>query len=643
MTVAGIQFIAPSFDIAARAENIAREIGIEEQFSCHVASYGKALELAVRLEDQGAEVFVARRVTAEMIQRSLPTPVVHIPVTIEDMALALVKARRLTGLAKPKVAFFGMPGLDDELSMFAELLDFELRLYHLVEQEELLAATLLTAIAEKADVIVAGAVVTPMALERGVAAVMLDSGHVSLHTALKEAKGIAYARTLEKAQNARFRAVVDSSSDGVLVLDESRCLQMINPAAIKILGRRAKLLGASVDSILPDLDVSACYAGQTIRNAVVNSSGGALLLNMTPTLVDGAVRGAILSFMPAESITELGAVIHKTKNAQSFVSHYDFDDIVGISPQILRAKEKARSYATGKAPILLAGETGTGKEIFAHAIHRASPYSQGPFVILNCASLPATLLESELFGYEEGAFTGATRSGRPGFFELAHKGSIFLDEIAELDFHGQTRLLRVLQEQSTIRIGGNKIIPLDIRVITATNRNLWDMVCKGSFRKDLFYRLNVLPVFIPPLRNRDGDVEHLIKYALSRFGAADKAAPIQNTLTQLKTYSWPGNVRELLNMMERYAMDSVSFNPYIPDIAGYLNPKLQWTEMTDLNSAPDPEQQTSTDERMRILNALEDNGWHQIRTAAQLGIDRTTLYRKMRIHGLRKHRRAQAG
>ena len=637
MTIAGIQLIAPSFDIAARAESIAREMGIADQLHCHVASFGTALKLAVKLEKQGVEVFISRRATAEMIQRSLTTPMVHIPLTLEDMAQALVKARRLTGLAHPKVAFFGMPRLDDELSMFAELLDFELRLYHVVEQEDLLAATVVTAIAEGADVIVGGSVVTPMALKRGVAAVMLDSGHFSLRAALNEAKGIAYARTLEKSQNARFRAVVDNSNDGVLVLDESRRLQMVNPAAMKILGRRASLLGTPVDFVLPGLDMSACYAGQPMRNAVINSSRGTLLMSMVPTIVDGVVRGAILSFIPAESITELGAVIHKTKNAQGFVSQYDFDDIEGISPQIIRTKEKARRYAASGAPVLLAGETGAGKELFAHAIHQASPYCQGPFVTINCASLPPTLLESELFGYEEGAFTGAARSGKPGFFELAHKGSLFLDEIAALDLHGQIRLLRILQERTTMRIGGNRMIPLDVRVIAATNRNLWDMVIQGSFRKDLFFRLNVLTVFIPPLRDRDGDVDCLIEYALAKPESTNKYMPDQNTLAQLRAYKWPGNVRELLNMMERYTMDAASFSLRAPDVMNFLNPALQWNEMPDLDRTPAPGQQNSIGERARIINALEENGWHQIKTAAQLGMDRTTLYRKMRIHGLRKH------
>lgn len=629
-----IQLIAPTFDIARRAEAVAREMGIEDQLGCHVANLREGLKLAHKLEEQGAEVFIARRGTANMIQSSLPTPLVHVPVKLEDITQALARARNLTGLERPKVAFFGMPFLDDELNMFAQLLDFELRLYHVVEQEDLLASTLVTAIAEGANVIVAGSVVTQMAQERGVHAVMLDSGHLSLREALNEAKSIAYARTLEKSQNERFRAVVDNSNDGVVVLDEVQRVQMANPAALRILGKGGIPAGTHVSVLFPGIDLTECYSGTPIRNAVVDSARGTLLLSMVPTHVGGEVGGAVLSFMPAESIAELGAAIHKTKHARGFSSQYDFGDIKGRSPRMEEAREKALAYATGKAPVLLVGETGTGKELFAHAIHNASPYGRGPFVTVNCASLPSSLLESELFGYEEGAFTGAARNGKPGFFELAHHGSIFLDEVSELDLYAQIRLLRVLQERTTMRIGGSRVIPLDIRIIAATNRNLWDMVRKGEFRKDLFFRLNVLPIFIPPLRERTDDVELIARHALSLLtpGKEDELLN-RETLGALSSHTWPGNVRELLNVVERYTMDCEHLGKSPGHITRILNPELQWAGMGEVHDAGIP---AVPGERERILEALEKNGWHQIKTAKQLGMDRTTLYRKMRIHGLRK-------
>lgn len=202
------------------------------------------------------------------------------------------------------------------------------------------------------------------------------------------------------------------------------------------------------------------------------------------------------------------------------------------------------------------GETGTGKELFAHAVHHASPWAQGPFVAVNCAALPSSLLESELFGYEEGAFTGAARKGKPGMFELAHRGSIFLDEVSELDNSSQLRLLRVLQERCAMRLGGNRLIPIDVRVIAASNKNLWDLVERRAFRDDLFFRLNVLPLFLPPLRAREGDVavlaRHFLEEICRRRGVGFRLA--QSALKRLNRHPWPGNVRELGNVMERISL-----------------------------------------------------------------------------------------
>jgi transcriptional regulator with PAS, ATPase and Fis domain len=629
MPIQPIHIISPTSDIAVRAAAIARDMGLDDKITCHVANLKEGLDLARHLEVQGAEVFIARRGTAEMIKRNLVTPLVHIMVTLEDMVQALGKARRLTGLDRPVIGFFALPALNDELVMFADLLDFELKIYYLVEEEERLALSLDAAIADGVNVIVAGGVVTMLAQQRGFPSVVLDSGAVSLRAAIDEAKVIAYARTLEKSQIERFKAIVDNSGDGVLLLDESACLQMANPAALRILGRDFLSAGMPVTDILPDINLTACYSGVTSRNTVINTQCGTLLVNIFPIKVSDSICGAILFFVPTESITELGAVIHKNKHARGFVSQYDFDDIIGVSPQILTAKAQAIDYAQRKAPVLLVGETGTGKELFAHAIHRASPVGQGPFVTINCAALPPTLLESELFGYEEGSFTGAARKGRPGLFELAHQGSIFLDEISELDMYTQIRLLRVLQNQTTMRIGGNKMIPLSIRIIAATNRNLWDMVVRGVFRKDLFFRLNVLSLFIPPLRGRVGDVSCLARYALSRLSPDEGRRLKKTVLNRLERHTWPGNIRELLNVMERFYVDVGSINSL--GMEKIIKPELEWQIMDTISNIQDVK---TFSDREHILRTLEENGWHQTRTAKQLGMDRSTLYRKMYIYNL---------
>ena len=236
-------------------------------------------------------------------------------------------------------------------------------------------------------------------------------------------------------------------------------------------------------------------------------------------------------------------LLHKGYRAK-----YTFDDVVGSSPAIRKCVDILRKMSLTPLPVLLIGETGTGKELFAHAVHNASPRANGPFVAINCAAMPENLLESELFGYEEGAFTGARKGGKPGLFEFAHRGTLFLDEVEGMSPALQVKLLRVLQEREIMRVGGNKIISVDVRIVAATNENLERRVEEGSFRRDLYYRLNTLPVLIPPLREREGDLMLLLDCFRREIGAAFTLSPEAEAL--LRAHRWRGNIRELRNVVE---------------------------------------------------------------------------------------------
>jgi transcriptional regulator with PAS, ATPase and Fis domain len=636
MDNAPIQVIAPNAGMVPRAQMVAREMGIENQVACHVANLENGLKLASRLHGKGGvEVFIARRGTAEIIKKNLQVPLVQIPVSLEDMAQALGEARTLTGLEKPRIGFFALPTSQDELAVFAKLLDFDLAVYHVTFQEVELERTLEGAIADRIHVVVGGSVVTMLAQQRKFPAVFLDSGIHSMRQALREASEIAYARTLEKTQQERFKAIVDNYGDGVLLLDEKQCVCMANPASLHILRRNRIPYGVPVTEILGGLDLTDCYTGVPSRNIVLSTMHGSLLVSGIPSVVGGMVKSAVVFFTPARSVAELGAVIRRNKQAKDFAAQYDFDDIIGASPQIAEAKGLALKYARGESPVLVVGETGTGKELFAHAIHRASPVSSGPFVTVNCASLPTGLLESELFGYEEGAFTGAKHKGKPGLFELAHHGSIFLDEISELEPLAQSRLLRVIQEQTTMRLGGNKVLPLDIRVIAATNRNLWSMVGKGTFREDLFYRLGALPVFIPPLRERTGDIEFLLNFALHLRGSPNCADLRTNSAlyAHLLKHDWPGNVRELFNVVARILMNGQKSIISSGEIDTLLHPYKKWHSLNMHGNVPDIPS-FPQNEKSSIEEALKQNKGNRTKTAAQLGMNRSTLYRKMLFYSL---------
>lgn len=640
MPISPIGMLAPTVEIAERAQRVARELEMSDQLSIHVANLHEGLELARDLEKKGVEVLIGRRGTGELIRKNLTTPLVPIPVTIQDMAGTLREAKQLTGLERPRIAFFALPSAQADLEALREFLDMDLHIYNMVPEEEYLEWMVDRAIADKMHVIVAGGVATMIASQRKFPNLMVDSGSLALRTALVEARQVAYARMLEKTQAERFRTVVASSHDGILMLDKDMRVLEANPAALRILGKERVEPGLAVRTVFPALDMDACPQGES-RNLTLNTERGSLLLSVVPTKVGQEVRGAVLFFQPTESITALGADIRKNLHSRAFASRYDFDSIAGASPQIKEARERAMLYAGSEGSILLIGETGTGKELFAHAVHHAGPWAQGPFVAVNCAALPATLLESELFGYEEGAFTGAGRKGKPGMFELAHHGSIFLDEVSELDNSSQLRLLRVLQERCTMRLGGNRLIPIEVRVIAASNKNLWEMVQRGAFRDDLFFRLNVLPLFLPPLRAREGDVAVLARKFLDdicrRMGRTVRLG--RSALTRLIRHAWPGNVRELYNVMERVALAAGQGTADAALVESVLTPELAWRDLNRckmIQPAADDDKgmPRQLEERERILEALRQSHGRRGRAAELLGINRSTLYRKIRQYSL---------
>ncbi len=322
-----------------------------------------------------------------------------------------------------------------------------------------------------------------------------------------------------------------------------------------------------------------------------------------------------------------------------FKSKYTFNDIITRSKSIHRCKKLALKYASTDFPVLITGESGVGKELFAHSIHHSSKRSNGPFIMVNCAAIPENLIESELFGYEKGAFTGADKKGKKGKFELANGGTIFLDEIEDLPLGLQAKLLRVLQEKEIEKIGSNKLIRVNIRVIAATNMNLQDKVTHSQFRQDLFYRLNVLHLEIPPLKTRKDDIVLLTKHFNSllyqEYGLLKKYPEV--ILNKLKQYHWPGNIRELKNVIERSTISSDHNEIKITDLPSYLYNKNQETsiEKTQLNRKENilPLNETlATIEKEIILKTLKENMYNKAKTANKLGIPRMTLYRKLKLY-----------
>ena len=452
----------------------------------------------------------------------------------------------------------------------------------------------------------------------------------------------------EKQQGARLRelyirsqALLQSISDGLMAIDRNGIVEEINSVGARLLGRSIaadeRVLADDLIEDKPPLREWLSEGGQfSSRVITLNAQMGpvAVMANLQP-IMDGGQRtiGAVLTF---RAMGEVGRLVNRVIGVQRTFS---FDDILGTSSVMEKTKELARIAAGTSSNILIQGETGTGKEVFAQAIHNASAFSEGPFLAVNCAALPRDLIESELFGYVEGAFTGASKKGRLGKFELASGGTIFLDEIGEMPPEVQVKLLRVLQEKTIVRVGGDRTIPIDCRLIAATNRDLHSEVSEQRFRRDLLYRLNVITIEVPPLRERQDDIPLFIERFLHAFAerngkiVSDVSADVMGELSR---YNWPGNVRELENVIE-HAVALVKERIITrEDLPLHLRQAMEVEDPEEGRDSAFDLARKGYEEAVRhlYLEALRVEGGDVVRAANLLGVSRATLYRRLKEHDL---------
>jgi len=347
--------------------------------------------------------------------------------------------------------------------------------------------------------------------------------------------------------------------------------------------------------------------------------------------VNGKIIGAVANFRDITEIQRLEQIVRQKMHTKGLVAPMYLDDLIGSSAEIIQLKDRVKKFAIVNAAVLIMGESGTGKELVAQGIHNSSQRSKGPFVAMNCAALPESLLESELFGYEEGSFTGAKRGGKQGMFELAHGGTIFLDEIGDMPLLLQSKLLRILQDRMVHRIGGECLIHVDVRIIAATNRNLKVLIENGQFREDLYYRLNTLTLFIPPLRQRIGDIGVLSDYFMGKHSHLN--ARVQQldpgALRLLEKYQWPGNVRELEHVIERLIIigeEKVVDPQAVDNLLRELDLDRFWGGKKGALSHPFSLEEMELD---FISTVLEDESNNMSKAAKRLGISRSTLWRKL--------------
>ena len=353
--------------------------------------------------------------------------------------------------------------------------------------------------------------------------------------------------------NLLLTTILDKVHDGVMAIDASGKTFVYNRAAERFFRYPAKqVLGRRLEDIIPQISPEKPLRELKSEENVVESYAGRRLL-VNRTLLkgeDNQPQGVIITFNELDTLEKIERRLKAYPGATGYVAKYTFEDLRGEDPVFLECLEKAKHFASTDLPVLILGATGTGKELLAHAIHNASPRHSKPFIAVNCAALPKDLLESELFGYEEGAFTGARRGGRAGLFEQANGGSIFLDEIGDLPFNLQAKLLRVLEQKEVMRLGAERVIPIDVRILAATSKDVKEAVDHGEFRLDLYYRLNAFTVRLPSLKERQGDIPILISYFLQKHDREPHNFFTSEALKALMHYPWPGNIRELRNTIE---------------------------------------------------------------------------------------------
>ncbi|ATH72821.1 sigma-54 interaction domain-containing protein [Bacillus altitudinis] len=477
-------------------------------------------------------------------------------------------------------------------------------------------------------------------------------GALSIFKDITDAVELAEEVTNLKEVRTMLEAIIQSSDEAISVVDEQGKGILINRAYTKMTGLTDKeVVGKPAGADISEgesMHLKVLETRRPVRGVrmKVGPNKKDVIVNVAPVIVDGILKGSVGVIHDVSEIQSLTNELNKARQLiRTLEAKYTFEDIIGESEQMLVALEQAKLGAKTPATILLRGESGTGKELFAHAIHNESDRKYNRFVRVNCAALSETLLESELFGYEEGAFSGARRGGKKGLFEEANHGSIFLDEIGEMTPSTQAKLLRVMQEKEIVRVGGTKAIPVDVRVITATNVNIEKAMAEGKFREDLYYRMNRYPISIPPLRQRLEDIESLSKRLIQKINldyGRNVSGLTDRALNRLRSYSWPGNVRELENVLGRAMI--------------FLNPQEEWIDEAHIafmesDEHEEKEQQelavsqfdgeTLSDaveafEAQLIKQTLEKHQFNRTKTAKTLGISIRNLYYKMDKYQLAK-------
>lgn len=642
-----IMAILPNTRLVDQVRQVQLRTGFE--FPVFHKQVVEALELARESIRKGTKVIISRGLTATFLRNYLDVPVVEIEYDFFQFAYALRNALTLSRnvaivgfieayrLAERAIEFVMEGGDHVQVSILPDDSHVERTVRKLGE--------------EGVRVFIGGNAVVTKALELGYRGVFVEPDERLIEAAIAKA---VYELRIYLDREEKFemiQAIINCASNGIFAVDSQGSISVANPLARKYLQiPESDNSEKFIRELIPQSRLlGAITTGEAVADDFIAIGNVELVMNSAPVIVDGEIRGAVATVQEVGQIQDLDHKIRKKMLHKGHIAQKTFADIIGESAAMKECRKAAQNFAKVDSTVLILGKTGTGKEVFAQSIHNASKRASKPFVAVNCAALPSSLLESELFGYTKGAFTGARTEGKAGIFELAHTGTIFLDEISEVPPDVQARLLRVVQEKEITRIGDDKVIPVDVRILAATNRDLAKEVREKRFREDLYYRLSVLELYLPQLSDRREDIPALVRHFVKTICANASMPPVPVTaeaLEILMDMPMNGNVRQLCNIVEKALVISnfdafdgeclrkaVHVRDSIRDVAldGAQEPLLA---PRSARPKPGGGSTISAMEREMILRAVEECQGNRLSVARRLGISPTTLWRRMKEMGL---------
>ena len=612
-----------------------RKVLAERKLSCPVvqASQKNAIPVAKQMIGEGAKIIISRGNTARMLRSNLEIPVIEEKHTFFDCYIGYQKALKISdkiAFLATSDSFLKILNKSKPLLKNALICPIDAQL-----KEEYVRADMEKLAQMGIEVAIGGISLRDLVTQCGIQYIMTETDEDAVNDAIDEA---LYHLKIEderlrknhelKRKHEMIQAVMNCTLDGIFSVDQEGIVTNINENAHRMLPELSP--GQPIDKILKgDFLDSTLKHRETLSNVLINTRKSSLILNIAPVCIKDSVIGATVTVQYQHEIQKMEQKIRHSLLTCGHISDKTFEDIIGSSPALRAAKSLAQRYAAVDSTVLILGDTGTGKELFAQSIHNASRRKSAPFVAINCAALPASVLESELFGYVKGAFTGARSEGKAGMFELAHNGTIFLDEISETPPDVQLKLLRVIQERKVIRLGDDRVTSVDVRIIAASNKDLRELVQNGLFREDFYYRICVLELQLPTLDERREDIPDLVRCFLKNPKLPSKKIT-EEALNLLMKQQWRGNIRQLNNIVERLAVicDTDTITADLVEQTVLTKPRTQREEVLPQYGAPVAKEPMT--ERELIRSVLHENKGNRERSARQLGISTTTLWRKVK-------------